>query len=45
MTTIPDTEQKKLPEGWKWVKLGEICDIQKGRKPINDFEAWIKRTG
>lgn len=23
----------QLPDGWKWVKLGEVCEIIKGRKP------------
>ena len=24
------TSQKELPTGWKWVKLGEVCDVQGG---------------
>jgi len=25
---------KKLPEGWKWVKLGDVCaDLQSGKRP------------
>ncbi|AQQ71854.1 Type I restriction enzyme EcoKI specificity protein [Limihaloglobus sulfuriphilus] len=27
-----DTE-KKLPNGWKWVKLGEVCDVISGTTP------------
>ncbi len=23
----------KLPEGWKWVKLGEVCEILQGKTP------------
>ena len=29
-TTAMDTEQKELPTGWKWVKLGELGDITDG---------------
>ena len=24
------TGQKELPSGWKWVKLGDVCDFQNG---------------
>jgi len=26
--------KQELPAGWKWVKLGEVCEIIKGKKPI-----------
>ena len=26
--------KKELPAGWKWVKLGEVCEIIKGKKPL-----------
>ncbi len=26
-------EKYKLPEGWRWVRLGEVCEIIKGKKP------------
>ncbi|MBT9148182.1 MAG: hypothetical protein DDT32_01952 [Syntrophomonadaceae bacterium] len=25
--------QSKLPDGWKWVKLGEVCEVEKGKTP------------
>ncbi len=26
-------EKKPLPEGWRWVKLGEVCEIIAGQSP------------
>jgi hypothetical protein len=25
-----------LPEGWKWVRLGEVCKITTGEKDVNE---------
>jgi hypothetical protein len=27
-----------IPEGWKWVKLGDLVEIIKGKKPENLIE-------
>jgi type I restriction enzyme S subunit len=27
------SERKELPEGWRWVKLGEVCEITAGQSP------------
>ena len=27
-TTATSIEQKELPAGWKWVKLGDVCGIE-----------------
>lgn len=27
------SEEKKLPEGWEWKKLGEVCHIELGKTP------------
>jgi|TARA_R100000808_G_scaffold20878_1_gene45073 type I restriction enzyme S subunit len=34
------TKQRELPAGWKWVKLGDVVTIAKGRKPaeVSEFE-------
>jgi len=35
----PTTEPYKLPNGWKWVRLGEVCEFLDGmRIPVNDAE-------
>lgn len=26
--------KKKLPDGWRWVKLGDVCEITMGQSPI-----------
>jgi len=31
-----NTQNSPLPEGWVWVRLGEICDIQTGKKDVNE---------
>jgi type I restriction enzyme S subunit len=43
------TEKQKLPEGWKWVKLGEVCRTTSGGTPdrgdvtyYNGSIPWIK---
>jgi type I restriction enzyme S subunit len=40
--TDPDVKDGELPEGWKWVKLGDVCDISggvtKGKKYKNPSE-------
>src|SRR5438132_866179 len=28
-----DTEKRPLPEGWRWVRLGEVCEINP-RRPV-----------
>ena len=30
------TGQKELPSGWKWVKLGDVCNIKMGNSPRGD---------
>jgi len=25
-----NTDEKQLPEGWKWKKLGDVCEVQRG---------------
>jgi len=32
-TTAMDIGQKELPAGWKWVKLGDVCEIARGGSP------------
>jgi type I restriction enzyme, S subunit len=40
MTTMATgTGQTKLPTGWKWVKLGNAYEIQKGRKALKVFSS------
>ncbi|MBZ4656001.1 MAG: type restriction enzyme subunit [Epulopiscium sp.] len=29
---FPQDKGRKLPEGWKWVRLGEVCDIKGGKR-------------
>ena len=33
-----------IPEGWKWVKLGDLVEIIKGKKPENLIENPSKNT-
>ena len=34
-------EQKQLPDGWNWLKLGDVCDIVCGTTPSSDVpEYW-----
>ncbi|MCC6443443.1 MAG: restriction endonuclease subunit S [Armatimonadetes bacterium] len=30
---IPETHSTPLPSGWRWVKLGEVCDVVNGSTP------------
>ncbi|MCX7948166.1 MAG: restriction endonuclease subunit S, partial [candidate division WOR-3 bacterium] len=30
----------QLPEGWKWVKLGEVCNIRAGGTPSRSIEEY-----
>lgn len=33
--------QRQLPEGWRWVKLGEVCELIMGRTPSRSIpEYW-----
>ena len=32
-TTAMDIGQKELPTGWKWVKLGDVCEVVTGNTP------------
>lgn len=35
------TPEKKLPNGWQWVKLGDVCEIIIGKTPSrNNPRAW-----
>lgn len=31
------TDGKKLPEGWEWKKLGEVCEVIPGQSPKSKF--------
>lgn len=33
-------EQEKLPEGWRWVKLGEVCEFLSGGTPPKDKQEY-----
>ena len=35
-TTITKTQPSKLPDGWKWVKLGDVCEKVTTRDPRKD---------
>jgi type I restriction enzyme, S subunit len=26
-------EERRLPEGWQWVKLGDVCEVVMGQSP------------
>lgn len=32
-TNVKPSNPRKLPPGWKWVKLGEVCDVVSGTTP------------
>ena len=34
----------KLPEGWRWVRLGDICKINPSKREINDLSDYMKAT-
>ena len=31
--TMSEVDQQSLPEGWRWVKLGEIAEVRPGQSP------------
>ncbi|MBT9145485.1 MAG: Type-1 restriction enzyme EcoKI specificity protein [candidate division WS2 bacterium] len=33
MKTQSDINNSKLPEGWRWVRLGEVCELIMGQSP------------
>lgn len=35
--------KKALPEGWRWVKLGEVCDPEKGSSRIGPFGSSLRK--
>lgn len=35
MAETVDKDNSKLPSGWRWVKLGEVCDSNENRDPRN----------
>ena len=34
------TPNKKLPEGWQWVKLGDVCEILSGATPNSNVDEY-----
>ncbi len=39
-------EGKTLPDGWRWVKLGEVCEfLDHLRIPVNDVERRLRTVG
>jgi len=36
--------QFKLPDGWKWVRLGEVCGIIMGQSPKRDYLIFQKKN-
>ena len=39
--TVPGTYSgQPLPDGWRWVRLGEVCEIVMGRTPRRDNHAY-----
>ena len=45
--TLPRSSSEPLPDGWHWARLGEVCDVQKGRTAkrgwYSDRGAWLVR--
>lgn len=39
---FPRSPADALSVGWRWAKLGEVCDVEKGRTPKKD---WYAPTG
>lgn len=40
--TTGDGKKGTLPKGWRWVMLGDVCRIAKGRTPK---ESWYSKSG
>ena len=38
--TFPESPSKRLPRGWRWFKLGEICEIVNGSTPKAVKQYW-----
>ena len=43
--TITKTQQPKLPDGWKWVKLGDVCKIIRGVNFKNSSVSRVSKEG
>ncbi len=45
-TLPPDTAKRPLPPGWRWVRLGEVCEFLDSRRiPVNEEERKRRISG
>ena len=45
-STIALNEAKPLPDGWRWVRLGEVCEfLDHLRIPVNDVDRHLRTAG
>ena len=38
--TFPELSSKRLPQGWRWGKLGDLCEIVNGSTPRSVKQYW-----
>jgi len=44
--TVPFSDERYLPAGWRWAKLGDVCDFLDSRRvPINETERQKRIAG